>query len=174
MEKNYSQKKFEEKFLLFKINFFELFNIKDKKNIFNFLNWFNDKIIINFNKNTPNLKLKKGEIYFINLGINIGSELNKQRPCLIFSDWFFNNGKTVVIIPLKSYEGKKYNKNINIFIKKSKINNLKENSMADLSGIRQVSKKRIGLFIGNIEEGDLLKINKKLTKFLGLKKQTVN
>lgn len=174
MEKKYSPKNFEKKINILKNKFLELFNIQNFELIFDFLDWFKEKLDLNFNKKNPDLKLNKWEIYFINLWKNIWSELNKKRPCIIFSDWFFNNWNTVSVIPLKSYEWKKYNRSINIFIEKNHFNWLKENSIADLSWIRQISKKRIWLFIWNLENENILKINKKIMKFFWIKKQTVN
>ncbi|MDQ7023647.1 MAG: type II toxin-antitoxin system PemK/MazF family toxin [Candidatus Gracilibacteria bacterium] len=76
-------------------------------------------------------------IYFCDLGKNIGSELNKKRPCIILSKKFINNGNTVLIAPLKSFKGK-INKNYQI---KFNCNKLKNISIIDFSGIRQISKK---------------------------------
>ena len=160
MEKNYLLKKLNEKIL----NFFDI----NHEESFFYLTWFNKKIDLHLQKN-PELKLNKWEIYFVDLWKNIWSELSKKRPCIIYTDRYFNNWETVVILPLKSFEWKKYNRNINIFIEKDKINKLKENSITDLSWIRQISKKRIWWYIWNLNEDEIFKINKKLSKFLWIK-----
>ncbi|MDP2090596.1 MAG: type II toxin-antitoxin system PemK/MazF family toxin [Candidatus Gracilibacteria bacterium] len=147
-------------------------NIKNDINlpiITEFLEWFLEKIDIHFNKNTPDLKLNKGDIYFVNLGKNIGGELNKIRPCVIYSGFMYNNGNTTLIIPLKSYKGK-INNNFNTFINHSKINHLKMDSISDLCGLKQISKKRIKGFIGNLEIEQMKKIDTKLSKILDIKK----
>lgn len=63
----------------------KIWNLIDKiKNEINlpiiseFLEWFYEKINIHFNKKTPNLKLNKWDIYFVNLWKNIWSELDKK------------------------------------------------------------------------------------------------
>ncbi|MDQ7010104.1 MAG: type II toxin-antitoxin system PemK/MazF family toxin [Candidatus Gracilibacteria bacterium] len=142
------------------------------KNISDFLDWFYEKANLHFNEKKIDLKLNKGEIYLMNLGRNIGSELNKNRPCIIYSNYYFNNGNNVTIVPLKTYKGK-INRNLNIFIEKNNTNKLESNSIVDISGIKQISKKRIGFKIGFMEEKSIEKIDKKIIKFLGIKKQTV-
>ena len=137
--------------------------------ISDFLDWFLLKINIHFNKETPNLKLNKWEIYFIKLWQNIWSELNKQRPCIIYSTYFFNNWNTITVIPLKSYNWKRFNKNVNVFIKSNNTNNLKEDSIADISWIMQISKKRLELYIWKTEEEFIFRIDKKLMKFFWIK-----
>ena len=138
--------------------------------IFVFLKWFYRKLIINFYKDNPNLKLNKWEIYLIELWQNIWSELNKKRPCIIYSDYFYNNWDCITVIPLKSYKWK-INRNVQIFIKKDKINSLDMNSIVDISTIRQVSKKRIILKLWKLENVYIEKINKKLMKYLRIKKR---
>jgi len=138
--------------------------------ISDFLDWFYDLFVINFKKNTPNSKLNKWEIYFINLWKNIWTELNKNRPCIIYSSYFFNNWGDVVIVPLKSYKWR-INKNINVFITKTQLNWLKKDSIIDIPWIRQVSKKRIWKYIWKTSLENLYKIDNKMLKFLEIKKK---
>ena len=79
--------------------------IKNNKNlgvISDFLEWFYEKLNLNFNIKRVGLWFNKWDIYFINLWKNIWSELNKIRPCLIFSNFFVNKWNTIIVIPLKS------------------------------------------------------------------------
>ncbi len=136
--------------------------------ISDFLDWFLEKLEIHFNWLEKNLELSRWEIFFVNLWKNIWWELNKIRPCIIYSHKKYNYWNTIIIIPLKSYKWK-INKNFHIFIKHWK-NNLKKDSIADLGSLRQVSKKRLKWSIWIIENDILLKIDKKLTKILLQKK----
>lgn len=137
--------------------------------ISDFLEWFYKKIELNFLNKEPNLQLSKWRIYFVNLWKNIWWELNKVRPCIIISDKKYNWWNTVLIIPLKSYKWKVNNK-FNIFIKSSKENNLKLDSIVDLVAVKQVSKKRIKWYIWNIEEEYIYKMDNKLLKIFNIKK----
>ena len=134
-----------------------------------FLDWFYNKLNFHFNRKRPDLKLSKWNIYFINLWQNIWSELNKSRPCIVYSRSLFNRWNTVTIIPIKSYNGKKFRRNINIFIKASDENCLDEDSMIDISWIRQIDKKRLWMYIWNLEYEYILKIDKKILKYFWIK-----
>jgi len=137
--------------------------------ISDFLDWFYEIIEINFDKKIPDLKLNKWDIYFVKLWQNIWSELNKNRPCIVLSHYYFNNWDNITVIPLKSYKWK-INKNIHILIKKSDVNNLESDSILDISTIRQISKKRILFKIWKLEDIFIEKINKRLLKYLWIKK----
>jgi len=134
-----------------------------------FLEWFYEKLNFHFNKKEPKNILRKWDIYFVNLWKNVWSELNKNRPCIIYSWLKYNKWNTVIILPLKSYKGNT-NYFFNVFIKATKYNNLKLDSIIDLSWIRQISKKRINLKRWVIEEKYLKEIDKKVLKLFQIKK----
>lgn len=47
--------------------------------------------------------MDRGDIYWVNLDPTLGSEINKQRPCVIISSTPINKArKTVVVIPLST------------------------------------------------------------------------
>lgn len=136
--------------------------------ISDFLEWFYEKLNINFSKKYSEFIPSKWEIYFVNLWKNIWSELNKNRPCIVFSDYFFNKGDTIIIVPLKSYKWK-INKSINIFLKSNLTKWLEKDSLVDIMWIKQISKKRIWKLIWKIDNIIIWKINNKLLKVLNMK-----
>ena len=133
--------------------------------ISDFLEWFYEKINLHFNKNNPNIEISKWDIFFVELGKNIWSELSKQRPCLVISKNIYNKTNTVIIIPLKSYKWKIYSYT-QVLIKHK---NLKSKSVVDCLSIRQIDKKRINNYIWKIKKQDLLRIEKKLAKIFWIK-----
>jgi len=160
---------------MYKTKLNKIWNLIDKiKNditlpiVSDFLEWFYEKLDLNFNKKNPNLELQKWDIFYVNLWKNIWSELNKIRPCIIYSKKFANKWNTTVIIPLRSHKWK-INKNLFILIEKNNTNKLELNSIIDITWIRQVSKKRIKGFIWKISNKDLLKIDKKVIKIYWIK-----
>jgi len=155
----------------------KIWNLIDKiKNEINlpiisdFLEWFYEKIEINFNTNISNLKLNKWDVYFVNLWKNIWTELNKNRPCIIYSSFYFNNWLDILIVPLKSYKWK-INKNFNILFKKEEYSFLRKDSVVNFFWIRQISKKRIWRKIWFFNKKDLGRIDKKILKILDIKKE---
>ncbi len=147
----------------------EIKNDITTESISHFLNWFYEKLNIHFKKNTPNIKIKKGSIFYINLWQNIWSELNKTRPCIIYSDKKANFWNTIIVIPLKSYKWKKLN-DFQLIIKASNQNNLNKDSIADISSLRQISKKRLLDKIWNIENKHYIEIDSILLKIFWIKK----
>ncbi len=138
--------------------------IKDDINlpiISDFLEWFYDKIEMNFEKNDLNLKLSKWDIVFVKLWKNIWSELNKTRPCIVYSVKSANFWNTVVILPLKSYKWK-ISSDFNVFLNKSDELWLEKDSIVDLWWIRQVSKKRINKRIWKVQKELLNEIDFKI------------
>ena len=133
--------------------------------ISDFLEWFYEKININFNKKEPKLNLNKWEIYFVNLWKNIWSELNKNRPCIIISKTYFNKTNTVIVIPIKSYKWK-ISRSTQIIVDLDFLNN---KSIIDILAIRQIDKKRINNYIWTIWKENIVKIDKKLWKILWIK-----
>lgn len=72
-------------------------NIKTDIDGLAYLKWCKDKHIINKNDITPN-KLKQNGIYWVNMGYNIGSELRKLRPAIL---WRATKDKKIwTMIPL--------------------------------------------------------------------------
>jgi len=138
-----------------------------------FVDWFSEKLYIHFISKNENKKLKfnKWDIYFVNLWKNIWTELNKNRPCIIYSDFYFNNWNDLIVIPIKWYNKSKYNKKIHIFLSKDIFTFLYKNSLVDLKSIRQISKKRIWKKIWTLDKITLSKIDNKLQKILWLKKE---
>jgi len=141
------------------------------KEIIEILYWFNSFLWYQFFHNENKNQIKQWDIYEINLWRNIWSELNKKRPCVVVSANWFNQGKTVVVVPLKSV--KTYSKNwiITIFIDKE-WTNLDKESFVSISNIREISKKRIWRKIGKVSKKDMLKVVKSLSIFLWIKKRT--
>ena len=134
-----------------------------------FLEWFLEKLNIHFNKETPKIKFNKWELYFVNLWKNIWSELNKTRPCIIYSKKSFNNINSIIIIPLKSYKGKDLINKFHIKVLKSLDNSLKKDSICDIFHIKNISTKRLKWKIWVLEKKYLDEIDEKVIKMFNIK-----
>ena len=138
--------------------------------IYQFLDWFNLVLYLHFEKKTPNIVFKQWDVYEIDLWQNIWSELNKKRPCIVFSNESFNKWNTVIILPLKGMREttKIWIITISIDFLKSW---LKKPTYCSCFNIREVSKKRIWQYIGTITKEDRKIINNSLSIIFWLKKQ---
>jgi mRNA interferase MazF len=115
---------------------------------------------------------KKGEIWSVDLGINVGDVMNKVRPCIIVSyDEFNDNSNCTTIIPITRAE---FNFKTQFVINDSKIIKVKADSEQSVSGtakaeqIRTVSKAQLGYKIATLNEEGMVELNQALKNHLGL------
>ena len=112
--------------------------------------------------------VKKGDIFYADLGGNSFSEQSGIRPILIVSNDMGNKySPTVIIAPLTS-KIKRTDLPVHIKLTKDNENGLELNSVALLEQIRVLDKKRLYFKIGSICKQDLEKVNECLKISLGL------
>jgi mRNA interferase MazF len=88
-------------------------------------------------------KMRRGEIYFANLGPTVGDEIKKIRPVLVISNNANNNvANTITIIPITSNVNKIYPFEVLLNINES---GLQKTSKAQCHQIRTISKNRISI-----------------------------
>ncbi|MBQ8044058.1 MAG: type II toxin-antitoxin system PemK/MazF family toxin [Clostridia bacterium] len=95
--------------------------------------WMKEKAELKFNALIPKIPIYNNFIYWCNLGINIGSEQNKIRPCIIVRS--FSSSTLCTIIPLTT---KRLNDDYWFHVDLEQID-----STALVEQLRVVSKKRI-------------------------------
>lgn len=114
-----------------------------------------------------------GNIYNVNLGYNLGHEIDKRRPALIISNQPYNespNGMATIIPLTKDIMEDKNGYPIYKFhyiLRKEQFDFLVYDSTLELDQIRAVSRKRIdtGKIIGSIDKSTLNSIQQKLSSF---------
>lgn len=116
----------------------------------------------------------KGAIHLCELGQNLGSEQNEERPVLIVSNNRINSTSTnIKVIPLsKTLKTKTINQKgktqtvpkyrTHFFLEKTKYPFLTYRSAAMVEGLTTVSKIRLGKYLGNILDEDLKRILSRL------------
>ena len=94
-----TEKEYNELLIKCKESLIEYLNINIKNNAdgISYLKWCKDKHIINSKDIKPD-RLKQNGIYWINMGYNIGSELRKLRPAILWRST--GDKKTWTMIPL--------------------------------------------------------------------------
>lgn len=112
---------------------------------------------------------KRGEIWTVNLGENVGAESNLLRPCLIIQDDHSNRvAKTTVILPITSHQPRYFS---HIAVRNGDTNE----DDCTISGcimteqIRVVSKARLSKRLGVLKENKLNEVEAKLNEALGFK-----
>ncbi len=84
--------------------------------------------------------------------MNTGSEINGDRPSVIYKDSKSTLGDDLTVIPLTSAVLEKQSDAFDIYVGKDEANNLYQNSRARLRQLRSVSVKRLGKFVGSITD----------------------
>ena len=120
------------------------------------------------NKNS-NIKVRRGEIFYVDLGKGIGSEQGGIRPVVIIQNETGNRfSPTVIIASITSQQNKN---NIPTHVKiKSEDYGLIKDSVVLLEQIRTIDKSRLKEKIGHLSKRDMAKIDKALLISLGLHK----
>lgn len=82
---------------------------------YNIASWLKEKInyhrISKFNAN-KHRQVLRGEIWYCDLGINVGTEKNKVRPVLVVSNNKINNSEKVVVVSITDAKGKLNSRNL--------------------------------------------------------------
>jgi mRNA interferase MazF len=102
------------------------------------------------------MKMKQGDIWYVNLNPVEGSEQAGYHPVLVISGNLLNEHAQVVIgIPLttkiKNYHG-------NLVLTPSETNGLKQTSEVMTLHIQSISKSRLKEYIGSISKSDIQKV----------------
>lgn len=82
---------------------------QEAQEYYNIAGWLKDKINYNriskFNAN-KHRQVLYGEIWYCDLGYNVGTEKNKMRPVLVVSNNKINNSEKVVVVSITDAKGK--------------------------------------------------------------------
>jgi mRNA-degrading endonuclease toxin of MazEF toxin-antitoxin module len=92
----------------------------------------------------------KRQIYVVNYGMNTGSEINGDRPSIIYKASYATFGEDVIVIPLTSAGKDKKGDAYDVYVNKDADNKLFQPSFARLRQIRSVSVKRVGKKLGEV------------------------
>lgn len=112
---------------------------------------------------------KKRDIYVVSFGMNTWSEINWDRPALVFKEYAY--GDDVLVIPITSAGKQSKWDAFDIYVTKDKDNTLFQSSFARLRQLRAVSVKRVGRKIGTLtNEAVKESINEWIKKMLGMDK----
>ena len=111
-------------------------------------------------------QIKRGDIYYADLGETIGSEQSGLRPSLIVQNDVGNlHSPTTQIVPLTT-QRKKPGQPTQVVI--SSVRGLDPTSTALAEQIRTIDKSRLDAYIGRINADEQVAIDKAMTASLGM------
>ena len=106
--------------------------------------------------------MDRGDVYWVDLNPTIGSEINKQRPCVLVGATPINQARhTVVVVPLST--SAKARPPITIAV-----SFLGKHVTAVCDQIRTVDKSRLKKMAGSLSEKDLIALDNGLRQILCL------
>lgn len=106
--------------------------------------------------------MNRGDIYWIDLNPTMGSEINKQRPCVLVGATPINQARhTVIVVPLST--ATKARPPLTILV-----SCLNKQVTAVCDQIRAVDKTRLKGFIGRLSDNDLNSLDDGLRQVLSL------
>lgn len=104
------------------------------------------------NSKVRNTVHDKREIVVVSYGMNTGSEVNGERPSIVYKTDENTLGDDVTVIPLTSALHGKQTDKFDVLVSKDEANKLFQNSFARVRQLKAVSIKRIGKTLGKITD----------------------
>ena len=115
-------------------------------------------------------RIKRGEIYYADLGVTVGSEQRGIRPVLIIQNDIGNKySPTTVVAPITSKVGKKSHQPTHVPVR---CEGLSMNSMALLEQIRTLDKSRLKSRVGELDAETMKRIETALLISVGMKEES--
>lgn len=138
----------------------------------NMLNWANEQIFLDtMSDRAKSRKVKRGEIYKCNFGFGVGSEMQKERPCVIIQSDIRNyNSGTVIVAPI-THTNKPLPCMAEITPQCNDDGTIIVDGYVNLSHIQTVSKARLGDYVTKLPNSDMKKVNFAIYDTTGLMSQ---
>lgn len=160
---------------LYKLN--EKFNLlmnveeKDKQFFKNAVAWSGEMMELTIKEKYlgSDISPYRAEIWTCNFGVNVGSEINKVRPCLIISDDLGNvKATTIAVLPLTKKEARQPTQ---VQLSQNDLAYVEKELMGTVNteAIRNVSKARLGRRIAKLNEACMQRVDEALKLALNLK-----
>lgn len=133
------------------------------------LEWAKEQIYLDSISNrAKKRKVKRGEVYKCNFGFGVGSEMQKDRPCVIIQSDIRNlNSGTVIVAPI-THTQKPLPCMAEIQTQFNIDNSVILDGYVNLSHIQTVSKSRLGDFITKLSSSDMKNVNNSIYDTTGL------
>lgn len=112
-------------------------------------------------------KIRRGDIYYVNFGYNIGSVQNFCRPGVVIQNNIGNASSPTVIVAAITSEIKKVNLPVHAYIGEKY--GLTEPSMALLEQVKTVDKRTLGDYVGHISPECMRRIDRAAAYSIGLR-----
>jgi len=143
---------------------FDLDEIKDH------LEWTKIKFVLNERVNNAKTRtVHRGDVYKCNLGIGVGSEMRKERPCVIVQNEGLNkNSSNIIIVPVTHTNNISLSYIVPISTQSDNQDNVILDGCVNVTGIRCVSKARLGNYVAKLTNQELKEIDREIANLTGI------
>ena len=143
-------------------------NIEVKK-VQMFLRWVERKFSLNLIAERAKKRfVKRGQVYKCDLGVGIGSEMQKERPCVIIQNDIGNYRSGNTIVAPITHDTSKYPFLVPVIAQRNKDGAILLDGQVNVSNITCVSKARLGDYVTTLSAQDLKNVEIAIAKSLGL------
>lgn len=135
------------------------------------LDWVKTQLYLdNIAEKAKNRIVHRGEVYQCDFGIGVGSEMQKDRPCLVIQGNVGNiNSSNIIVAPI-THADKDIPTMAHIQPQLDEQGNVILDGQVNLSNIQTVSKARLGNYITKLSNSDMENVNNSIYASLGLMK----
>jgi mRNA interferase MazF len=113
-------------------------------------------------------KPRRGQVFHSHLGVGVGSEFQKRRPCVVLSNTVSNINSSVIVIAPITHTHKKYPIFVPIEDKLDTNGEVILSGYADLSNVRAISSYRLAGLICELDSGEMKQIDAAMARHLDL------
>lgn len=112
--------------------------------------------------------LQRGEVWLVDLGENLGAEMEKTRPVVVLTDDNTGVLPLRVVVPLTHWQNKFKEAPWLIKLESTPEDGLDQTSAADTFQVRSLSEERFYQRLGKLSPHQLQRISQSLQKVLGI------
>ena len=113
-------------------------------------------------------KPRRGQVFFCHLGVGVGSEFQKRRPCVVLSNAVNNMNSAVVVVAPITHKQKNIPVCVPIADKHDTNGAVVLDGYANLSGLRAVSSYRLAGLICELAKNEMEMIDAAIAKHLDI------
>ena len=113
-------------------------------------------------------KPHRGQVFNCHLGVGVGSEFQKRRPCVVLSNTVSNINTSVIVVAPITHTQKKYPIFVPITEKHDANGTVILSGYADLSNVRAISSYRFAGLVCDLDSGEMKQIDAAMARHLDL------
>ena len=113
-------------------------------------------------------KPRRGQVFYCHLGVGVGSEFQKRRPCVVLSNTVSNINSSMVVVAAITHTKKNYPVFVPINEKRDANGAVILSGYADLSSIRSIITYRLAGYICDLDSDELKQIDAAAARHLNL------